>query len=268
MEKHISYKGGKIYFTDSGKGRCLVFLHGFLGAKEIWDGVKIELEKKFRVICIDLPGHGKSGNFGYFHSMELMADCVQGVLSSLRLRKAILLGHSMGGYVALAFAERFPDSLKGLGLINSTSYSDSPEKKRDRTRAIELVKNTQRVYTRNTIKNLFSDLNVDSKKKEIEFALQIALHTPQRGIVSALEGMKERKDRSILLRHSSYPVWFVLGKKDNVLKQKDIEEQIGLTKTQNVLLLEKDGHMSFLENEKEFLSSLYSFIRSCYKRPL
>jgi pimeloyl-ACP methyl ester carboxylesterase len=105
MIKSVNYKNEKVTFSDSGKGKAVVLLHGFLGSHKIWEQTINNLSTSYRVIAIDLPGHGNTECLGYAHSMDLMAKCVKSVLDSLRLKKYIIIGHSMGGYVGLAFAD-------------------------------------------------------------------------------------------------------------------------------------------------------------------
>src|SRR5689334_22537641 len=112
MIKTALFKKDKVTFSDTGKGRVVVLLHGFLGSHEIWKDTIDDLSKSYRVIAIDLPGHGNTANFGYAHSMELMAKCVKTVMDFLKVKKYVIIGHSMGGYVALAFADLFPDNLR------------------------------------------------------------------------------------------------------------------------------------------------------------
>ena len=100
---HLTYKNTSIFFTSSGKGSVVVLLHGFLENSSMWNATVEQLSKKYRVICIDLLGHGQTENHGYVHTMEDQATMVKAVLDSLRLRKYVLAGHSMGGYIALAF---------------------------------------------------------------------------------------------------------------------------------------------------------------------
>lgn len=111
--KKAKFKNGDIHFSDTGKGRVVVLLHGFLGSHEIWEQTISNLSKSYRVIAIDLPGHGGSDNFGYVHTMDLLAKSVKAVLDHLHLKKYVLVGHSMGGYAALAFADLFPDNKIG-----------------------------------------------------------------------------------------------------------------------------------------------------------
>nr|MBF6607516.1 alpha/beta hydrolase [Flavobacterium sp.] len=154
MESHfISIKQTRIAYSISGQGTALVLLHGFLENRWMWDYFVQQFAKKYRVITVDLLGHGESESRGYVHSMEDNADVVHAVLSELRIRKCIIAGHSMGGYVALAFAELYPDLMKGLMLLNSTSRADSDEKKTNRDRAIKAVKQNHTNFVRLSIAN-------------------------------------------------------------------------------------------------------------------
>ena len=182
MLKTAVFKREKVHFIDKGKGRVVVLLHGFLGSSKIWEKTVQDLSRSYRVISIDLPGHGQTPCFGYAHSMDLMAKCVKAVMDSLRVKKYVIIGHSLGGYVGLAFADLFPDSLRGLCLFHSTAYPDSEEKKKDRLRAINLVKANKSVYTKNTIRNLFAAKNLKYLKEEITFANDIAKQTSKQGI--------------------------------------------------------------------------------------
>lgn len=262
--KYIDFKKGKIAYTSNGKGRAVVLLHGFLGSADTWEETKIALAKQFRVICIDLPGHGQSDCFGYVHNMELMAQSVKAVMDKLRFKKYVLVGHSMGGYVAMAFAELFPDHLRGFCLFHSSSYADSEQKKQDRNKAIKAVKNNYNIYVRATIKNLFAAKNLKYFKKEILFTQQIARKTPKRGVVAALEGMKIRPNRDVVLHFVNYPVLFIIGKYDNILPMQSLLDQTAFLKKKNVLLLENSGHMGFLEQPETCIKSLKRFIRQSF----
>ena len=160
MIKTVKFKKGTVTFSDTGKGRVVVLLHGFLGSHQIWENTIQSLSKSYRVIAIDLPGHGSTDCFGYVHTMELLAKCVKTVMDSLRLKKYVIIGHSMGGYAGLAFADMYPDNLRGLCLYHSTAYADSDEKKKDRTRSIKVVKANHKIYTTEVIKNLLALLSL------------------------------------------------------------------------------------------------------------
>ena len=237
-----------------------MLLHGYLENQGMWQEFIPELSKKNRVITIDLLGHGQTECLGYIHSMENNADAVHQVLSELRIRKAVLAGHSMGGYVALAFAELYPEIVKGLVLVNSTSRADSEERKVNRDRAIKAVKKDYTSFVRLSIGNLFSENNREKLADAIEKVKTEALKTPLQGIVATLEGMKIRKDREVLLHFSPYPILLVLGKKDPVLNYEENIEQIENTNVKLVTF--PDGHMSPIENHDDLKKVLLEFLKN------
>jgi pimeloyl-ACP methyl ester carboxylesterase len=165
----------------------------------------------------------------------------------------------MGGYVALAFAELYPDYVKGVFLLNSTARADSNERKINRDRAIKAVKQNFSNFVRLSISNLFSEDNREKLEIEVENVKSEALKTPLQGIVAALEGMKIRKDREVLLHFAPYPIQMVLGKKDGVLIYDETKDQIEGTKVE--LTTFPDGHMSHIENETELKNVLIDFLK-------
>ena len=257
----LDYKNISINYSDTGKGTAIVMLHGFLENSTMWDFFVGEFSKKYRVITIDLLGHGQTGCLGYVHSMEDMADAVHAVLHELRIRKAIFLGHSMGGYVALAFAELYPDMVKGIALQNSSSRADSDEKKTNRDRAIKAVKQNYTAFVRMSIANLFSEDNREKYAEEIEVLREQALKTPLQGIIAALEGMKVRKDREVILHFARYPKLLVLGKQDQSLVYDEHADQVDGTDVK--LVTYPHGHMSHIESREELLKELSEFFRKC-----
>ena len=255
--KNILYKNTKISYTDSGAGSTIVFLHGFLENKKMWTDYIALFAEQYRVIAIDLLGHGESDSLGYVHSMEENANAVHEVLEHLKIGKATILGHSMGGYVALAFAELFPKNINKLVLLNSTSKADSHEKKINRNRAIKAVKQNHISFVNLAIGNLFSENNRIRLAEDIERVKTQALKTPLQGIISSLEGMKIRKDREALLHKNLFPTLLILGKKDPVLNYEESLSQIENTTT--TLISFEDGHMSHIENKEALETALLDF---------
>lgn len=256
----ILYKNTKISYSDTGKGNAVVLLHGFLENQTMWQDLVPELRQKNRIITIDLLGHGNTECLGYVHSMEDNAEAVQAVLTKLRIRKATFVGHSMGGYVALAYAELYPESMRALVLLNSTSNADSEERKANRDRAIKAVKKDYTTFIRLSIANLFSPDNRERLIDEIEKVKLEALKTPLQGVVASLEGMKIRKDREVLLHLTPYPKMLILGKNDPVLIYENALEQIEETAVKLVTL--PDGHMSHIENREQLKTVLLDFFKS------
>lgn len=255
--KTFLYKNTKISYTDSGEGTAIVLLHGFLENKKMWQEYATLFSKNYRVITIDLLGHGETDCLGYVHSMEDNANVVNEVLEHLNIQKAIIAGHSMGGYVGLAFAELYPKKIRKLVLLNSTSKEDNTEKKLNRTRAIKAVKQNYVNFVSLAIANLFSENNRTRLADEIEKVKIQALKTPLQGIVASLEGMKIRKDREGILKQNLFPTLLILGKKDPVLNYDESISQIKNTTAELVSF--DDGHMSHIENKEELKKVLLEF---------
>lgn len=251
----------KVRYADVGKGRVIVLLHGFLESLEVWfgNGFAQELAKHYRIVAIDLPGHGKSECVGYVHRMERMAAVVKAVMDELGLRRYTMVGHSMGGYVTLAFAEKYAENLCGFCLFHSTSTPDSEAKKIERERAIRLVKISPVKYTSALIGNLFAVANVRYFKAEIAWLKRMAAKTKTQGIIACIEGMKIRKNRENVLRYARMPVLFIAGKRDNVIPLEVSEKQKALAEDERYVALDKCGHMGFLEQKEMTLKKLKAF---------
>ena len=196
--------------------------------------------------------------------MELQGDIVNTVLAVNEVESYVIVGHSMGGYVALAFAEKYPEKVKGLVLFHSTAYSDSEEKKKERLRTVEVVKANRNSFVADLIPKLFSPKNQETLKTKIEEVKQLARKTPTEGITAALLGMSQRKDRTEVLKSADFPVLFIAGKDDGVIPFEKILEQVVFPKRSQLLLLEKTGHMGFIEAEKDCLYALEGFSKMCF----
>jgi pimeloyl-ACP methyl ester carboxylesterase len=256
-----AFKNININYKVQGKGKTnVVLLHGFLESLEIWKEYSAALAKSFTVISIDLLGHGKSECIGYAHSMEEMAEAVNAVLKDLDVRKAVFVGHSLGGYVTLAFAEKYPDKMKGLCMFNSTAAPDSEQKKEDRLRALEVVKYNHEIFIKMSIPNLFADQ--ERYVKQIEKTLKIAIKTPKQGIMAAISGMRERKNREIILKFVPCKTYYIIGKHDTVVPYEVAIEQAKLNDEGDYYLSEEGSHMCFFEDAQAYVH-LKKFIASC-----
>ena len=259
MEKSLSFKNIKISYTDSGKGPVVVLLHGFLENKRMWKEIVPKVSNTNRVLAIDLLGHGQTDCLGYVHSMELMADEVLAVLKLLRIRKITIIGHSMGGYVSLALADKRPEMIRGLCLLNSTSLSDDTARKKLRERANKMVQSNFTNMVRMSFVNLFGEENKAVFAFEIENALNDALKTSLQGYMACQEGMRIRPNRMAVLKNNSFKKLYILGKKDPVLSVKEALEEAKETQTESVVL--SGGHMSHIENTNELLIALQKFVK-------
>jgi len=259
MQEYITYKNSQISFYQQGKGAAIVLLHGFLENKAMWKNITDVLSKKNKVICIDLLGHGSSKNTGYIHSMDEMAASVKAVLGTLKIRKAILIGHSMGGYVALSFANLFPKNTKGICLLNSTVLNDSLEKVIHRNRAVIALKQQLATFIKIAIPNLFAPASKPSYPLEIEAVISEALTTSKQGAVAATEGMKTRKNYTDFFLDASFKKLVILGKDDPVL---DLKTQLEIyKKTAIPIQILEGGHMSHIESFDTLMPVLKKFVR-------
>lgn len=259
MEKSIQFKNSKVSFTDIGKGNAIIFLHGFLEDNSIWDAVQQQLQNKYRCIAIDLLGHGKSDCIGFVHQMKHFAESVHAVLRHLKLRKVHLIGHSLGGYVALAFAELYPANVKGLCLLNSTSNEDSDERKEIRDRAIEMAKSNYENLVKMSIANLFYQQNITRFSSQIETLKNKALQTPVQGYIAAQEGMKIRKNRNHILKNATFKKLMIAGANDPIIPLTVSKKEAEATITPLVIL--EGGHMSFIENKENLTKALADFLK-------
>lgn len=257
----FSYKNTAVHYTSEGTGRTIVLLHGFLENSSMWNSISEALSKKNRVICIDLFGHGATENHGYIHKMQEQAEMVVAALKHLRLRKYIIVGHSMGGYIALEIAKLVPKNIIGLCLMNSTALPDSEEKKINRDRAIVAVKQNHKTFIRIAIPMLFSERNRAVFTSEIKSITNEALKMSPQGIIAALEGMKIRKNNTSIYKNSNFPILLIIGKQDPAL---DYNSLIAQTNNTNVQVIEfPDGHMSHIENKSVLISTIISFTKHC-----
>ncbi|AEH01037.1 alpha/beta fold hydrolase [Lacinutrix sp. 5H-3-7-4] len=254
----LEYKGINVFYNDIGNGPTVVLLHGFLEDHSMWDSVLKPLSQNNRVITIDLLGHGQTESLGYIHTMEDMALCVNAVLKKLNLKQYTLIGHSMGGYVALAFASLYPNTIKGLCLLNSTFKSDSNERKLLRVRANKMAQTNFKNLIKMSFANLFSKESKELHIKKYNQALDVALKTSLQGYMAANEGMIQRKDFSRFFAEASFKKMILLGKKDAIIDVKLIIEYAEVKHIEYHVFSE--GHMSHIENKEDFLTQLMFFI--------
>ena len=252
----------KINYRLSGSGIPIVLLHGYLESVEIWNGFGAKLSQTFKVLIIDLPGHGESASLGDINGMEDIAALINGLTDKLGINKFLLIGHSLGGYVTLAFLELFPEKLLGFSLFHSHPFADSPETIEKRKREIELIKQGKKdLICQVNIPNSFADENLNKFRVEIDKAKQIAVKTPNNGIIATLRGMIQRPDRSQLLEKTVLPFLWILGEEDNYISYPEIIEKVSIPLNASLVVLRNSGHQGFLEEEKQSLEVVDGFVK-------
>lgn len=265
MKKTVQLPGGRITYNVSGNGPALILLHGFLESKSIWDDFTGQLQTDFRVISIDLPGHGESDLLAETHDMKLMAGSVEAVLKAEVTESAVIAGHSMGGYVALQFAVDHSEMLKGLVLFHSHAAEDSDEAKVNRARTISVVKNNRGGFIRQFIPDLF-DQNYVAKYADAIAKLQdmASLMSPE-SIIAAVSGMRDRPGQLQLLLETRLPVLFIIGKQDSRMPYNQLMAQAVIPSHSEILLLDDVGHMGFIEAPQITLQALKYFSKRSFE---
>jgi pimeloyl-ACP methyl ester carboxylesterase len=261
MKRYIHFDGKKINYSDEGAGHPVVLLHGYLETADIWDDFVSLISGSFRVISINLPGHGHSDIYRETHSMEFLAEAVNGLMGSLGIEKAFLAGHSLGGYVALAFVEKYPSKLSGYCLFHSHPFADSSEAVQKREREILIVKAGKKflMYPEN-VKRMFADCNVEKFSDQLERSKKIASGIPAEGIIAVLRGMIARPSRLKLMEEGLVPCLWILGSMDNYIPCEAIKQKVKLPANARLLVLENSGHLGFIEEKERSAAALTDFI--------
>lgn len=262
MEKFIVAGDCAIRIGDTLKGdRTVVLLHGYLESLNVWDDFTGLIQKQVRVIAPDLPGHGISEVKGDVHTMEFLADTVRAALQDVGVEKCTVVGHSMGGYAALALAAKYPEILDGLVLFHSTPNPDSEQKKEDREREIAIIESGKKELLAKIFPG--KGFAADRRTKfadEIEDLSELIMLTEDEGIVALLRGMEQRVDMNEMLRKLSVPQLFIFGRKDEYITTDVAEAMIANHPQAKVVWLENSGHMGFIEQPRELAEALLEFM--------
>lgn len=252
------YKEAAVFYTVTGTGAPVVLLHGFLETSSMWQEVVPYLSASHSVICIDLLGHGKTECVGYVHRMEEMAQAVCAVLDVLSIERAALVGHSMGGYVALALAALKPTMVTALCLVNSTSSPDSEARKNVRDRASKTAKRNYPLLVKTSIDQLFDTAGKKRFNAQIQQLCKEALDMGVRGYIAANEGMKLRENTSRVFSEVPRKL-MVFSKADTVLCSNRLQAEAA--EVQAAVTELEGGHMSVIEHPKLITELIYNFLK-------
>ena len=263
----ITVKDKKIAYHYAGKGETVVLLHGFCEDKRIWTEIEDELHQhNFKTLSIDLPGFGNS-DLAIQPSIEEYANSVIAVIEQLKLPNFFILGHSLGGYVALAIAELHPDYIRGFGMIHSHPYKDPEAKVKDRQKQIEFIESHGHLlYLKQLIPKLFTARFSSSNPFTIDTLIHRASRINVKGIVDALVAMMTRPDRSNVLKNCNYPVLFIIGKEDETIPPHFNLSQILLPRISSIHLLDKVAHMAMFESSRQTQLIIRNFLVYCKQK--
>lgn len=257
--KKLKSSNTELSYFDEGEGKPIVLIHGFAGGKLYWEKIIPDLASSYRVIALDLPGHGESGMGIEKYSIDDMAVTIKELLDHLELDKVTLFGHSLGGYITLAFAERFPQCLNGFSLVHSTANPDSEEAKAGRESNAKKVQEEGTVsFVEGLAQKLFAPANTEVNARDIVNTVQIGISTSIDGLVSALMAMKNRPDRNHILNETDLPVLLIAGEQDQIIPP----EKTFTVKKENIeqRIIKGAGHMSMYEQPAELVKIMKDFL--------
>lgn len=266
----ISYQSSKIFYRSIGKGKPVILIHGFAEDGDIWKNQIAFLKDHFYLIIPDLPGSGKSEIIKDM-SIEGMADVIKAILScelqksppnlspSNRdgLEEFSLVGHSMGGYISLALAEKYPDQLSSLALVHSSAFADSEEKKANRLKSIEFIKkNGAYEFLRAVIIDLFSESWSTNNNKQVEQQVEKSRSFTNEAVIQYYQALISRPDRTLILKTASYPVIFIIGEHDKAVPFDQSMQQCYLPQIAHIHILRHSAHMGMLEEAEKVNQAL------------
>lgn len=261
-QKQLTFRDRTLSYRVSGAGPAIVLLHGFGENSTVWRN-QVDLFPHYRLVIPDLPGSGSSQMIDNM-SMEGLAHSVLAVLEAEKIDHCVMIGHSMGGYITLAFADHYKHKLKGFGLFHSTAYADSEEKKETRRKGIQFIRQHGALeFLKTTTPNLYAPESQKERRDLIEEHLLSVHNFSSEALVSYYEAMMSRPDRSHLLRLTQVPVLFIVGRHDTAVPFDDAMQQSHLPRLSYIHILENSGHMGMVEEPAESNKALLSYLKLC-----
>lgn len=262
MEFYI-FNNAKIAFKEQkGNGIPIVFIHGFCEDHHIWEEYLVSFANR-HLILMDLPGSGHSDLIPDL-TIENMAKAIAALLGNLAIKKCLLIGHSMGGYIGISFAQQFPDFLIGLGLFHSHPFGDTAQKKITRNKGIEFVnKNGTALFVKQLMPKLFPVNFFKNNRFLIDTLIFRASTIPDLVIISYLKAMKDRPDQSEVLKQLTIPVLFIIGEKDEAIPKTFSLKQTLLPDIADIHFLPNIGHMGMFEAQKTTVKIIRNFAKTC-----
>ncbi len=249
MLKNLFFRGERLQYEMTGSGMPVMLVHGFTEDRRIWNEVLAGMKDKYQWILPDLPGSGDYLFNGSVSRIQDFADALFTIVENEKIRELVMIGHSMGGYISLAFAEKYPERVRGLGLFHSSSYADSSEKKESRDKNIRFIqKHGAATFVGQAIPGLFSEHFKSEHPEEIQKLIDRYTNFSSESLVAYLEAMKQRPDTTRVLNTISKPVLFIIGEEDKAVPIKDALEQCHLPRISYIHILTHTAHMGMIEN--------------------
>lgn len=260
-KKTLSFQNKNIFYQISGDGPPVVLLHGIPADGNLWRN-QLAIPH-FKFIVPDLPGSGQSELIPDM-SMQGMAEVIRAILDKENISSTIIIGHSLGGYVSMAFAEKYDERLAGLGLFHSTSFPDSEERKAARRKSIEAIEaNGAPAFLRNSTPNLFTPRHKEKNGEAISTLINSTSTFSSQTLIAYYEAMLQRPDRSAVFQKLRVPVLFVAGVDDAAIPLHDVLKQCHMPIRSYIHVLADSGHMGMIEEKEKANRILEAFLHDC-----
>lgn len=263
-KKQLLYNNSTLHYSVGGQGKTVVLLHGFAEDSSIWEDFTLKLSAHYNLIIPDIPGSGKSTLLQKDQvGLEDYAESIHFILAKENIENCCMIGHSMGGYITLAFAEKYPGMLDGIGLFHSSAYADDEQKKETRKKAIEFIKEKgSNAFLKTSIPGLFAD---DVKSKiAIEQLIEKGKQFSPEALIQYYYAMINRPDRTTILKTTLLPILFIMGEQDKAVPFEHSLQQSYLPSESHIHILRNSAHMGMLEEKNKSFNSLAHFLHSVY----
>jgi pimeloyl-ACP methyl ester carboxylesterase len=261
-EKVLTTEEYEIFYRISGTGKPVIFVHGFGEDGTVWDEMIFDLKNEFQCIVPDLPGSGKSIMKNGDWSMDGLAESVAAILDMEEIPVVTMIGHSMGGYITLAFAEKYEASLNGFGLFHSTAFADGEEKKEARKKSIQFIEQHGQIkFLEQATPNLFSQISKTKNPQMVQEIIDRFTNFQEMALVHYYEAMMQRPDRTHILKNYAGSVLFIMGEHDNTVPLTDGLQQSNLPNLSYIHILSASGHMGMIEETDKCREILRKFLQ-------
>ena len=259
----ILYQGIQLHYRKIGVGAATLLIHGFGEDGNVFNQAIKHLPEQGMLLIPDLPGSGESEIWTAAEpSLNDFALALDTILKKEGIEKCSVMGHSMGGYIAMAFAEQFPEKMVALSLLHSTAYADSAERIQKRKQAIDFIEREgAAAFLRISLPGLFAPAFREHGKAVIDALLTSMKQVSGSTLIQYYRAMMQRPDRSKLLEVAPYPVMFIIGQEDEIVQPADTLQLADITANAYIHVLNNVGHMSMLEAPESFASLLITFMQ-------
>lgn len=266
MQTFIYQNKKRLSYRKEGTGFPLVLIHGFPEDGDIWKNQLLVLQGKFTIIIPDLPGSGASERLDKTDDKEITmadyADCMFALLQYENINECAVIGHSMGGYIALALVERHPNIIRGFGFVHSTAFADSDERKVMRAKGINTMgEYGSYAFIKTIVPGLFSEQYKQNHYEQINVLIEKGKSFQPAALQQYYKAMMLREDKTSVLKSSKVPVLFIMGKEDKAAPIDDVLQQAHLPLISYIHILENSAHMGMLEQKDEVNKGLLEFMQ-------